>query len=87
MKYGEKNLPKIVKAFLKSDQSRSTPEINIQLLGASLAQSTWKRYKAVLKTWRLFNSERGVLGRKSPLLKGEILLGGARRRGNLNQTR
>jgi hypothetical protein len=59
MKYSEKNLPKIVEVFLRSDQCRTTPKINMQLLGGSLAQSTWKRYEAVLRTWRSFNSERG----------------------------
>jgi hypothetical protein len=83
MKYGEKNLPKIVKMFLRSDQCCPTPRINMQLLGASLAQSTWKRYKAVLKTWRLFNRERGGAWKKITASKRGNFIGWCKEKGKL----
>ncbi len=83
MKYGEKNLPKIVEMFLRNDLCRTTPKINMQLLGGSLAQPTWKRYEAVLRTWRLFNSERGGAWKKITASKRGDFIGWCKEKGKL----
>jgi hypothetical protein len=54
MKYGNLNLPKIIKSFLKYNLPVRVPSVNMRLLSGSLAQSTWKRYGAALRTWKKF---------------------------------
>jgi hypothetical protein len=59
MKYGERNLPKLIKKFLTYKLPVHASEEILGLLSGSLAQSTWRRYRAALKTWKKFALERG----------------------------
>jgi hypothetical protein len=59
-RYGGNNLPRLVKEFLVYDWSECSEKEKAQyfeLLGGSLARSTWGRYSAALKTWKCFAEE------------------------------
>jgi hypothetical protein len=56
-RYGGNNLPRLVKEFLRHDWSECSEKEQTQyfeLLGGSLARSTWSRYLAALKAWKCF---------------------------------
>ncbi len=84
MKYGELNLPKIIKRFLKHDLPVSVPTINMRLLSGSLAQSTWRRYGAALRTWKTFACERGKNWKQISENERGNFIGWCKGRGNLN---
>ncbi len=59
MKYREKNFLKIIKKFLTYKLPVHVSAETMSLLSGLLAQSTWRRYGAALKTWKKFAFERG----------------------------
>jgi hypothetical protein len=83
MKYGETNLPKIVRVFLVYKLPVRIPSINMKLLGASLAQSTWKRYGAALNKWRSFAKSRKFCWKKISERERGNFIGWCKGRGDL----
>jgi hypothetical protein len=83
MKYSGANLPKIVRTFLKYRLPERISEINMRLLGGSLAQSTWKRYGAALSKWRSFASSRGKFWKEISKKGRGDFIGWCKERGNI----
>jgi hypothetical protein len=83
MKYGEKNLPKIIKKFLTYNLPVHISTENMCLLSGSLAQSTWKRYGAALKTWKKFACERGKIWKEITERERGNFIGWCKGRGKL----
>jgi hypothetical protein len=86
-RYDGNNLPCLVKDFLRHNWSQCSEKEQTQyleLLGGSLARSTWSRYLAALKTWKCFADETKNNWKRISASKRGKFIGWCRTKGKLS---